>query len=217
MNLTSKILMLALAICISAGCATVPTSTTRNKPVQGIYHRVGKGQTLWSISKLYNVDLDELVRSNKLLNSSQIQAGQMLFIPRNEQLNPVLSSGEEFIWPIKGTVLSAFNQVSSNAVNKGVDIRANYGSFVGASRSGKVIFASENLRGFGKTIIVQHDDNFSTVYARNSENLVKVGETIKQGQLIAKVGSSGRNNVAYLHFEIRKKHIPQNPYYYLSQ
>ncbi|MCM8779775.1 MAG: LysM peptidoglycan-binding domain-containing M23 family metallopeptidase [Candidatus Omnitrophica bacterium] len=218
MKPVTKFTAISLLVFCAFGCATVPHQgpVSPPSPVMGVYHRVEKGQTLWKISKLYNIDIDELVEANRLVNKAQIQAGQLLFIPKEaEPLSLAPNSIEEFIWPVKGTVLNSFNQITDNVANKGLDIKTAYGAAVSVARSGKVIFVSENLKGFGKTIIVQHDDNFSTVYARNSENLVKVGENVRQGQEIAKVGISGRSNIPYLHFEIRKKHIPQNPYYYL--
>jgi len=215
MKLMLRLLSILFLISIF-GCATTP-STNIKTGIPGIYHRVGKGQTLWSISKLYGLELDELVRVNNLSSSSSIQAGQILFIPKEGGLKSSSNFSEDFIWPLKGSVISRFNQLSENVTNKGIDIKANYGSFIGAARSGKVTFLSDSLKGFGRTMIIQHDENFSTVYARNSEILVKLGDNVKQGQLIAKVGTAGRNNVPYLHFEIRKKHMPQNPYYYLPQ
>ncbi|MCM8762862.1 MAG: LysM peptidoglycan-binding domain-containing M23 family metallopeptidase [Candidatus Omnitrophica bacterium] len=222
MRLVLRITIFCLLISIF-GCATVPyQDTTLSQPRPGIYHRVEKGQTLWRIAKLYNVDMDELVRINNIPNAFQIKAGQIIFIPKSAEFQSLpkekISSSnlvEDFIWPIKGEVLSSFGQFSHDVVNKGIDIKADYRSDVVASRSGRVIFLSEGLKHFGKTIIIQHDEDFSTVYARNSEILVKLGDSVRQGQLIARVGISGPSNIAYLHFEIRKKHIPQNPYYYL--
>jgi murein DD-endopeptidase MepM/ murein hydrolase activator NlpD len=79
-----------------------------------------------------------------------------------------------------------------------------------------VVFSSDNLKRFSKTIIIDHGDGFSTVYARNAQILVKPGESVQRGTLIAKVGSNSmRDKNTYLHFEIRKSHIPKNPYFYL--
>jgi murein DD-endopeptidase MepM/ murein hydrolase activator NlpD len=66
-------------------------------------------------------------------------------------------------------------------------------------------------------LIIDHGDGFSSVYARNSEVFIKVGENIKKGTVIAKVGSAGRDKNEYLHFQIRKGHIPQNPNFYLRR
>jgi len=196
------------------GCATAPVVS--RKPVApgvpGVYHKVEKGQTLWRISKMYDVDLDEIVQMNHISDATSIEIGQLIFIPQLRQEAPrprIQSSLEDFIWPIRGRVISSFGQTTNSMVNKGLNIQANSTSDVLASRSGRVVFYSPNFKGYGKTIIIDHGDGFMTVYARNSDCLVKAGDSILKGAVIARVNS-------YLHFEIRKGCIPQNPNFYLQ-
>jgi murein DD-endopeptidase MepM/ murein hydrolase activator NlpD len=200
------------------GCATLPSVLPpRREGIPGIYHQVEKGQTLWRLSKIYNLDLDELVSINHISDATNIEVGQLIFIPQRQkpQLPLIQSRLEDFIWPIKGRVITTFGQVFNDMINKGINIQTYADTDVVASRSGKVVFYSPNFKGFGKTIIVDHGDGFLTVYARNSEALVKIGDQVQKGTLIAKVGSRGRDKSTYLHFEIRKSYIPQNPYFYL--
>ena len=208
---------LATVLC---GCAGVPVSTTKPKPISGIpgvYHRVIRGETLWRITNNYNVDLDEVVRINRISDATRIEVGQLIFIPNRKQPQqpPVKYSGEDFIWPIKGRVITAFGGSANNMVNKGINIQPSSHTEILASRSGKVIFCSDNLPGYGKTIIIEHNDGFSTVYARNASIYVKPGQSVSKGTPIAKAGAGGRNTNTYLHFEIRKNGIAKNPYYYL--
>lgn len=201
------------------GCATAPY-TLPPKPqfaMPGIYHRVEKGQTLWRISKIYSADLDEIVRINRILDATSIEPGQFIFIPsaQKKQYLSGQSSAEDFSWPLKGRVITSFGQTLNDMINKGINIQGVKGQDVVASRSGKVIFYDSNFENFGKTIIIEHGDGFSTVYARNSEVLVKIGDYVQRRTVIAKVGSSDRDKNAYLHFEIRKGYISQNPYFYL--
>jgi len=203
------------------GCATAPYIAPTPTPppgVAGIYHRVEKGETLWRISKIYSVDLDELAQFNHVSDNMNIEIGQLIFVPhrKKEQVfsTPTMA-GEDFIWPVKGKVITPFNQTFNNMINKGINIEPYGYSDVVVSRSGKVVFYSPSLKGFGKTIIVDHGDGFLTVYARNSEVFVKLGESVVKGEPIAKIGSAGRDKNAYLHFEIRKGYIAQNPYFYL--
>ncbi len=201
------------------GCATAPY-TLPPKPqfaMPGIYHRVEKGQTLWRISKIYSADLDEIVRINRILDATSIEPGQFIFIPsaQKKQYLSGQSSAEDFSWPLKGRVITSFGQTLNDMINKGINIQGIKGQDVVASRSGKVIFYDSNFENFGKTIIIEHGDGFSTVYARNSEVLVKIGDYVQRRTVIAKVGSSDRDKNAYLHFEIRKGYITQNPYFYL--
>jgi len=71
------------------------------------------------------------------------------------------------------------------------------------------------MKGFGKTIIIDHGDGFSTVYAYNSQLVVKLGDRVTRKMVIAKIGDTGRAQSPRLHFEIRKNKIPKNPFYYL--
>lgn len=208
----------------------MPLPTTQNVP--GVYHRVEKGQSLWRISKTYGVDMEEIIDINRLPDATKLNEGQLLFIPGAEdnikiEIAPLrktesadfeniqIPDSGDFIWPVKGRVTSFYGAKKGNIKNKGIDIQAEEGTDVLASRSGVVSYCDENLKGYGKTVIIDHRDGFSSVYAHNSEILVEPGSKVKRGERIAKVGSTGRAQSPYLHFEIRKKHLTQNPFYYL--
>ena len=100
-------------------------------------------------------------------------------------------------------------------MHEGVDIAAPVGTPVMAAASGRVLFAGR-MRGYGKTIILQHDNHYVTVYAHDSTNLVSEGQMVQRGQVIARVGRSGRTTGANLHFEVRHNNIASNPMLYLS-
>jgi len=218
--LWSYLLIFAFYIFNFIGCATTGlVSQPLPSVMPGIYHRVERGQTLWRISKIYNVDLDELVKINRISDATSIELGQLIFIPRGQkqQSLPYSSSYvEDFIWPIRGKVIATFGQNFNNTINKGINIQPYGTPDVFASRSGKVIFYADNFKGFGKTIIIDHGGGFSSVYARNSQVFIKTGDNVQKGSLIAKAGSAGRDKNVYLHFQVRKGYISQNPYFYLS-
>ncbi|MCQ9206616.1 MAG: peptidoglycan DD-metalloendopeptidase family protein [Omnitrophica bacterium] len=205
-----------------SGCATGPHyRADMDKPaVPGIYHEVKKGETLWYVSRIYKVDLKRIIDANRLPNASKIEVGQLIFVPeireearKNAALPP--AKLESFIWPVKGVVVSYFGSTKDMTKNSGIDIEAPKRKNVLASRSGKVTFASDFMKGYGKTIIIDHHDGFQTVYTHNAKNLVGVNENVKRGSVIARVGNTGRVRKPTLHFEIRKNHKPQNPFYYL--
>ncbi len=110
-------------------------------------------------------------------------------------------------WPVSGKVIAGFNE-SSNA--KGVDIAGKLGQPVYAAAAGKVIYSGDGLRGYGKLIVVRHNSAFSSVYAHNSDLLVKEGATVTKGQKIAEMGSTDADRVK-LHFEIRRFGKPVDP------
>jgi len=185
--------------------------------IPGIYHRVERGETLWRISKIYNIDLDEITKVNHIPDAATIDMGQLIFIPHRQKSQNLAakSSTEDFIWPVRGRVISTFGQTFNTMINKGLNIQCSRSLDIVASRSGKIVFYDDNFKDFGKTIIIDHGDGFSTVYARNSQVFIKIGDYTPKGALIAKAGSTDRDKNTYLHFEIRKGHIPQNPYFYL--
>ena len=217
------LLFLLLAVCLFnfIGCAPEPyiQAPPQTFGVPGIYHKVEKGQTLWRISKIYNIELDELVRINKIPDATNIEINQMIFIPNREKELPIpiQSDNDDFIWPINGKIISTFGSTYHNLINKGINIEPDDKLDVVAAKSGKVVFEAENFGNYGKTVIIDHGDGFSTVYARCAKVLVKAGDSIQRGALIAKAGLAGRDRRTYLHFEIRKGALAQNPLFYLPR
>ena len=117
-------------------------------------------------------------------------------------------------WPARGPLLHSFN---SGANPKGIAIGGEAGAPVLAAAAGKVVYSGSGLRGYGKLIIVKHDENYLSVYAHNSELLVKEGQRVAQGQKIAEMGNSGDADAVGLHFEIRHQGKPVDPLQYLPQ
>lgn len=117
-------------------------------------------------------------------------------------------------WPSKGRVVSGFS--SSELGNKGIDIAGNRGQSVNASADGKVVYAGNALRGYGNLIIIKHNDDYLSAYAHNDRIFVSERQSVKKGQRIASMGSSGTNSVR-LHFEIRYKGKSVNPLRYLPK
>ncbi|MDD5155938.1 MAG: LysM peptidoglycan-binding domain-containing M23 family metallopeptidase [Candidatus Omnitrophica bacterium] len=185
--------------------------------VPGVYHRIEKGETLFRISRTYNIDIDELARVNRISDASRIETGQLIFIPNRQKTAPLSQpqANDDFIWPVRGRVVLNFGLASNNMINRGINIQPYVNKEVVASRSGRVIFYSPHFYNYGRTLIIDHGDGFLSVYARNSEVFIKVGQTVKRGSVIARVGAAGRDKNEYLHFEIRKGYIPQNPNFYL--
>ena len=211
------VFLLALNI---AGCVTAPPveqPLSRQSVPGGMYHRVERGETLWRISKMYNMDMDELAIANRITDTTSIELGQLILIPSVQKRAQVCASdsSEDFIWPLRGRMISSFGSTFNNMVNKGLNIAPLGNLEVVAARGGKVVFYSDNFGGFGKTIIIDHGDGLSSVYARNAEVFVRPGDSVQKGSAIARAGTAGRDKSVYLHFEIRKKHIPQNPNFYL--
>lgn len=200
------------------GCATAPVAPVPEvSQGAGIYHRVAPGETLWRISQLYNTDLDEIVRTNHIPDAAVIEKGQLIFIPgattqKTEIYN--LATDSTFSWPAKGKTVSYYGAGENNGTNKGIDIAVRNAAEVYASAAGKITFC-DNLKGYGKTIIVEHPNGIATVYTGDLQESVKLDDRVTEGSLIAKVASGPGKGVSLLHFEVRRGYRSQNPLYYL--
>jgi lipoprotein NlpD len=117
----------------------------------------------------------------------------------------------DWTWPTSGKVIAGF---SENANLKGIDIGGKAGQPVLASAAGRVVYAGSGLRGYGKLIIVKHNNTFLSAYAHNREILVKEGQHVSKGQKIAEMGDTDADQVK-LHFEIRRLGKPIDPSKYL--
>jgi lipoprotein NlpD len=111
-----------------------------------------------------------------------------------------------FGWPVEGRVLKGF----SPSRNKGINIAGKKGQWVKATEAGKVVYAGQGIIGFGRLLIIKHNDVYLSAYANNSRLLVSEGQYVEKGQVIAEVGGVGLKRRS-LHFEIRKNGKPVNP------
>lgn len=117
-----------------------------------------------------------------------------------------------WVWPTRGKVMREFSQNSTG--KKGIDIGGHPGQPVNAAAGGKVVYVGSGLVGYGRLIIVKHNESLLSAYGHNSKLLVKEGDHVAAGQMIAKMGSSGTDRTA-LYFEIRRDGKPVNPLKYL--
>ena len=132
----------------------------------------------------------------------------------NELPMPALTG--TFRWPLEGHLVVPFGAKEEGVSSKGIVVEGSEGQFVSAAQEGKVVYIDEGLRGYGKTLILEHSGNFSTVYARNSEILVQAGQWVRQGQAIARVGRAGKGGMPRVYFEIRRSAKPEDPLHYLK-
>lgn len=213
-----------LFIFLFSGCATLEPDleyvlTEFPEPERsGIYHKVKPHETLWRIAKTYNVSIDDIIKTNNIPNAAQVEKEQLVFIPGAYTVKEIIIDTDEnkndFIWPVKGKVIHYFKQRYGQQINKGIDIQTTEGQTVVASRTGRVVLA-DYLMGYGYTIILDHSDGFLSVYAQNAKILVKLGDLVFKHNEISHVAKNGQ--LAYLHFEIRKNTIEDNPLYYLPK
>jgi len=230
----SGAVMMFLIMMFLAGCATSynmhppqklkkelePLRSNRSTQ-KSIKYTIKKGDTIWRIAHNHGVLPDEIIKANKIEDVENIKPGQQLVIPRGVAVSKKIPErkastytkklNESFKWPIRGRILFGFDKWIDGYKNKGIDIEAVNGQAVKASKSGVVALTSDTPDGWGKVVVLQHDDGSYTWYAYNSKILVKKGENVLQGQTITKVGSTGRAKRDKLHFKIFLRGVPVNP------
>ena len=121
-----------------------------------------------------------------------------------------------FRWPVRGRVIAGYGAKTNGKSNDGINVAVPEGTPVKAAEDGVVAYSGNELKGYGNLILVRHSNGYVTAYAHASELMVKRGETIKRGQVIAKSGQSGEVGSPQLHFEIRKGSSPVDPLSFLN-
>jgi murein DD-endopeptidase MepM/ murein hydrolase activator NlpD len=121
-----------------------------------------------------------------------------------------------FVWPVRGQIISSFGKRASGVHNDGINIAAEPGSSVKAAESGVVVYAGNELAGYGNLLLIRHSNGFVTAYAHNKKLLVSKGDNVRRGETIALVGSTGDVDRPQLHFEIRKGDRAVDPGRYLE-
>lgn len=202
-------------------------------------HRVLKGETLYAIAFRYDLDFRQLAQMNHLTSPYTLRVGQILrvnssytqyrpeVVTRAPQANvpsrpktktyptyspPVYSrSNGRWLMPANGKVVVQF---APQLGHKGINISGLKGDKIRASQNGVVAYAGNGLAGYGNLIIIKHDNQYMTAYGNNSRNLVKEGQFVKSGQIIADMGIIDQRYWG-VHFEIRNLGKPVNPGNYL--
>lgn len=121
-----------------------------------------------------------------------------------------------FRWPVRGRVIAGFGPKPNGLQNDGINLAVPEGTPVKAADDGVVAYAGNELKGYGNLVLVRHSNGFVTAYAHASEIMVKRGDSVKRGQVIAKSGQTGSVTSPQLHFEIRKGATPVDPSQYLN-
>lgn len=205
-------------------------------------HVVRRGESLFSIAWQHGLDYQTVAAWNGIRPPYTIYPGQKLRLrapvqpraaaPVERRSTPAPSPGAttkpapatkaaprstatvHWLWPSRGAVLRRFDADSSG--KKGILLAGTDGAEVRAAAAGQVVYAGSGLVGYGRLIIIQHNDTYLSAYGHNRNLLVKEGEVVQAGQVIAKMGSSGTNRTQ-LHFEIRRNGKPVDPLRYLPR
>jgi murein DD-endopeptidase MepM/ murein hydrolase activator NlpD len=178
----------------------------------GILYNMKEGNNLINLAKKYKIPADKILAQNNFANPDFIKPGELVFIPDAKPQNII----QGFLWPVSsrrvtcayGWRRNPFNR-AHREFHKGIDIAARY-SWVKAARFGRITFAGW-MGGYGRAIIIAHPGGYKTLYAHLSRVSVRNGQYVKQGQVIAQSGNTGRSTGPHLHFEIIKNGSHKNP------
>ena len=222
-----------------SGCGNTGTVPVRDgsNGVAPNYYRVKAGDTLYSISWRYHLDYKSVAAANNIKAPYTIYAGQNILLrgkkssevddgikhqasAKKKSARTDIASSRLVVpneklrwqWPIEGEVIKEFSL--SGTINKGIDIKGSSGQRVNAAADGTVVYAGGNLRGYGKLVILKHNNRFLSAYGNNQEIRVREGEKVRGGQVIGTLGAT-TSLAEMLHFEIRLDGRPQNPFNYL--
>jgi murein DD-endopeptidase MepM/ murein hydrolase activator NlpD len=222
---------IAALLLLAAGCATVRQGVSQPAGVpRGAWYVVEQGDTLATIAARHGVYADDLAEINGLRRDQRLLPGQRLFLLESEGApghplpsEPALittsprraSAFAELHWPVTQPRLSSAFGTREGRPHEGIDLAAPMGTPIRAALAGQVLYAGNQVRGYGNMVVVQHPGDLVTVYAHASVLLVRTGQRVQEGQEVARVGQSGRATGPHLHFEVRRGQVPQDPLRFL--
>lgn len=203
-----------------------------------------KNDTLYSLAKKYDTSVKELARQNNLAKPEELKAGQKLTLPPSTKNNyvrtntetvavaisdtaprknttklsrPFVGTGKvSFAWPVKGKIISTYGEHGKGIKNDGINIAAQRDSAIKAAESGVVVYAGNELKGYGNLVLIRHEKEYMSAYAHASELCVTTGDVVEKGDKIGYVGTTGNVKTPQVHFEIRHKTKSVDPKRYLQ-
>jgi murein DD-endopeptidase MepM/ murein hydrolase activator NlpD len=189
----------------------------------GLFHAVQPGESIWSIAESYGVPTAPILDANDL-KTEVLDVGDALFIP-GATMNTddyLLAIGELFQWPVRNFRFTSGYGMRTDPItgqwrmHSGIDIANAIGTPIGAARSGRVVHVEANSGNYGNLVIVDHGDGFRTLYAHLNSFSVGNGQWVTTGDLIGRIGNTGRSTGPHLHFSVIRngrwedplKHLP---------
>jgi len=178
--------------------------------IRGIFVNVEEGDTIFKYASRYRLPTDFIMEVNEL-RTNQLSPGMKIFLPgaRYSNIERAYVLGEAFDKPVRGRLTSRFGYrrdpfTGLRSYHTGIDIACRYGTPVYAAKEGKVLYTGIRF-GLGKTVILEHEFGYRTVYGHFSSIKVEKGDWVRKGEIIGFSGTSGRSTGPHLHFEVWHK------------
>ena len=224
-----------LAVVLALGCASAGADKSMHEDhLPGRWHIVAAGETSGSIAEQGGIPLEDFLEINGLKRGEALAPGRPVFVLGKTSVpsgnassqpaaspvaptqagstsSPAARSNAPLRWPVASPRLSSLFGMRWGKPHEGIDMAAPTGTPVFAASAGEVIYAGDQIRGYGNMVVLKHGGDLVTVYAHNSLLLVHAGDRVAVGQEIARVGDTGRSTAPHLHFEVRRGEIPQDP------
>ncbi|NLJ68993.1 MAG: peptidoglycan DD-metalloendopeptidase family protein [Firmicutes bacterium] len=214
-NLSSEVIVVGqkLSIPKKAAAEAAAGGGAAEAASSGQVYQVRPGDSASVIAKKFNTSVPALAEANRLSDPNRLRAGQELIIPGWQASIP------RMIWPVKGRVSSPYGWrihpvYKNRQFHGGIDIAVPVGTSVKAAAAGKVI-ESGWMDGFGYGVVIDHGQGVTTWYGHNSKLLVKAGDRVRQGQVIARSGNTGVSTGPHVDFRIKVNGETLNPVYWL--
>lgn len=225
-----QVLVLPSVAQTAAAAAPVRTRRTATPTAQPalVTYRVHSGDTLYAIARRYGTSVGAIVATNRLPSAHRLQIGQRLTVPAASgggrapaaDLSSSLGAPAPaatvrgFIWPARGLLTSRYGW-RHRRHHDGIDLAAPRGAPIYAARDGRVVYSGWYY-GYGRAVILSHGDGLTTLYGHASSLLVRTGETVRRGDVVARVGCTGQCTGSHLHFEVRINGRAVDPLRYLN-
>ncbi|WP_024654001.1 peptidoglycan DD-metalloendopeptidase family protein [Borrelia persica] len=198
-----------------------PNITISVPNMKGILHTVEKNDSLSSIAKKYKIPKVDILDANNLDNEV-LSLNQKLFVPGGRMAKDLLRNalGETFLFPTRGIITSSYGYrpdpfTKTISFHNGIDIANVANTPIVATKEGIVVTVGFSSGGYGKYIVISHNNGFQTLYAHLGSFAVKVGQRVSRGQIIGRMGSTGYSTGNHLHFTLFKDGKTSNPMKYL--
>lgn len=183
-------------------------------PVSGVQHTIKSGQNIESIAKLYKISTQDILQYNHFENPSNLAVGDQIFIPSDVLPAKAVAKAKSASPSLAKNLINTTGYFIKPLVNyhktqklhghNGIDLGASVGEPILAAAAGEVLISRAGWNGgYGNYVIIQHDNGTQTLYAHASKLIVTEGQSVKQGQKIALVGSTGQSTGPHLHVEVR--------------
>jgi hypothetical protein len=233
---TRRTLLGLWAAAVVAGCAHHVAAPLHPPAPDGVFYIAREGETLAHIARQHQVPIEDLTEINGIEAGTPLAEGQIVFVlapqpgvvvgggpppeapvpePPEPDQEPTPEGDRPLVWPLDSVVVSSAFGKRWGRLHEGIDLAAPTGTPVRAAGDGTVLYAGDALASYGRMVVLQHPGDLLTAYAHNAALLVQVGDKVRRGQVIARVGQTGRATAPHLHFEVRRGQVPQNPYRFL--